>query len=302
MSEAAEAALPAPREPSIGDRIRDGLAAAYASPGFWPGVAIALGLTACYWTLFLSLYELWNSEDGYYSHGFLVPFISAFIIARKWDRIKDIPVKVGWTALVFLAINLIVLRAAYSADIVFLLSFSFLASLLLGTWFMAGIRWMWALAAPILYLVFALPVWTFAIDIYTNPLQKLSTQIAYAILQASGLQPMREEGSTTIYLSNFILDVGVPCSGFKLIVAITAFTVFFVLISGLKWWANLLMFAAIVPLALFINGLRVALIGMVGDRWGHDAGMSFHDYSGYITLLICFFILFRFARVLGWKN
>lgn len=294
--------MPAPRAPSLGDRIREGLAAAYASPAFWPGVAVAAGLTACYWTLFISLYELWNSEDGYYSHGFLVPFISAYIIYRKWDRIKETPVRVGWTALIFLVVNLVVLRAAFSADIVALLSFNFLGSLLLGAWFVAGFRWMLALAAPILYLVFALPIWTFAIDIYTNPLQRLSTDIAFQILKLSNFGPLREDTSTTIFLNNFTLDVGVPCSGFKLIVAISAFTVFFVLISGLRWWANLLMFGAIVPLALFINGLRVALIGMVGDYYGHDAGMSFHDYSGYITLVICFFLLFRFARILGWKN
>jgi exosortase len=302
VSEVAEASIPAPRAPSLGDRLREGLAAAYASPAFWPGVAVAIGLTACYWTLFLSLYELWNSEDGYYSHGFLVPLISAYVVYRKWDRIKDIPVKVGWTALFFLLLNLITLRAAYSADIVVLLSFNFLASLLIGAWFIAGIKWMFALFMPIFYLIFALPVWTFAIDIYTNPLQKLSTQVAYHILQISGFQPLRDDTSTTIYLNNFVLDVGVPCSGFKLIVAITAFTVFFVLISGLRWWANLLMFASIVPLALLINGLRVALIGMVGDYRGHEAGMQFHDYSGYITLLVCFFILFKFARLLGWKN
>jgi exosortase/archaeosortase family protein len=66
--------------------------------------------------------------------------------------------------------------------------------------------------------------------------------------------------------------------------------------------ANLIFAASILPLALFINGLRIALIGVVGNAWGPEAGAQFHDYSGYITLILCFFILFKGARLLGWKD
>lgn len=291
-----------PPAPSILDRVLGALAAAYRSPGFWPGVAIAAGVTACYWTLFAGLLDLWNSPDGYYSHGFLVPLISAYIVYRKWPKISRIPAKFGWPALAFLALNLVILRAAHITDIAVLLSVNLVFSLLVLTWLLAGFRWMLALAAPILYLLFALPIWTFAIDVYTNPLQQLSTKVAYSILQVTGFEPMRDQSTTTIYLNHFTLDVGIPCSGFKLIIAVTAFTVFFTLIANLRWWANLVMFGLIVPLGLLINGLRVALIGVVGDYYGSDAGLKFHDYSGYITLLICFFVLFKTARGLGWKD
>jgi exosortase/archaeosortase family protein len=96
--------------------------------------------------------------------------------------------------------------------------------------------------------------------------------------------------------------VDVPCSGLKLLLALTAFTIFFVLIARLKWWANLLALGMIPVLAILINGLRIALIGVVGDTWGQDAGMTFHDYSGYITLIICFMILFKIFRWMGWKD
>lgn len=289
-------------EPTALDRAIESAKKAYASPGFWPGVAIVLGLTACFWSLFQGLLDLWNSPDGYYSHGFLVPFISLYIVHKRWDKIKDIPVKFGWLAIPFLLANLIILRAAYAADLAALLSFCLVGMLLFSTWLLAGFRWMMALLAPILYLLFALPIWTFAIDVYTAPLQRTSTQVAYAMLKLLGFGPMRDQNTTTIFLGNFTLDVGVPCSGFKLIIAVTAFTIFFTLIANLKWWANLVMFGIIIPLGLFINGLRVAMIGMVGDSFGEDAGMKFHDYSGYITLLLCFFILFKVARGLGWKD
>lgn len=273
-----------------------------SSKAFWPGLIAAAGVTALFWTLFRNLLDLWDSEDGYFSHGFLVPIISIFIIYRWWPRLKTIPVKPGWVALIPLTGLLILTRAAFAADILLILSICLMMVILATIWLVAGWRWMVALSLPVLYLGFALPLWTFAIDVYTNPLQILSTKASFQMLQLAGFQPFMDTGTTTIYLNNFVLDVGVPCSGLKLIVAVTAFTVFFVLIGGLRWWANLVMFAVILPLCIFINGLRIALIGLVGENYGHDAGMAFHDYSGYITLVICFFILFKIARGLGWKD
>ncbi|MBI5706852.1 MAG: exosortase/archaeosortase family protein [Armatimonadetes bacterium] len=293
---------PPPREESFVDKAINGALAAYASPGFWPGVALAIGISACYWSLFMGLPDLWDSPDGYYSHGFLVPFISAYIVGKNWEKLRSRPVTFGWLAIPFLLLNFFILRAAFAADLVVLLSFSLVATLMLLTWLIAGFRWMTGLALPILYLLFALPIWTFAIEVYTNPLQSTSTGVAFSLLKLLGFNPMRDQASTTIYLDHFTLDVGVPCSGFKLIIAVTAFTVFFTLIANLRWWSNLVMFGMIIPLGLFINGLRVAMIGMVGDGFGADAGMAFHDWSGYITLLICFFILFKIARGLGWKD
>jgi exosortase len=168
-------------------------------------------------------------------------------------------------------------------------------------WMVAGIRWMLALSPSILYLLFALPIWTGFIDNYTNKLQVVSTKVASIILSGVGYQVYQAQ-PTELMLDNFELNVAVPCSGLKLLVAVTAFTVFFMLIARLRWWANAIMLASVLPLCLFINGLRIGLIGIVGEESGRAAGLAFHDYSGYITLLVCFFILFKFARVLGWKD
>lgn len=272
-----------------------------ASPAFWPGIAVSVGIGLCFWALLRLLPDLWLSKDGYYSHGFLVPLISGYIVYKRWDKLKEIPAKPGWIAVVFLIPLLYVALVATSTPIDAVMSLAFVATLLVGTWLVAGIRWMLALTLPILYLAFALPVWTMAIEIYTNPLQRVSTDVAIQLLNLFGFETYRDS-ATNIFLNHFKLDVGVPCSGLRLILALTAFTLFFVLIANLKWWANVIMIGLILPLALLINGLRISLIGVVGELRGEEAGMAFHDYSGYITLLVCFFILFKIARWLGWKD
>lgn len=290
---------------SIISEVIDGVKKAIAGlqdKGFLVPVAIIVAaILFAYWPLVIQLPKKWLESDGYYSHGFLVPFISGYIIYRWWPNIKDRPAATSWTGFAFLFVCLLLSFFAAPAAIAPVQSFAMVVSLLCGIWFVAGWGWFKALFFPTAYLGFALPIFGPIIERYTNPLQLLSTQIAYWLLQTFGFELYKGD-TTTIYMDHFVLDVGVPCSGLRLVLAITAFTVFFIMIGRLSSFANLIMASLILPLCLFINGLRIALIGVVGELYGHDAGMKFHDYSGYITIVVCFLILFKVARWLGWKD
>jgi exosortase len=271
-----------------------------SSKYFLPVVILLAGITAVFWPLLSSLYGLWTGKDGYYTHGFLVPLITGYLIYRAWPTLKDTPIKPQVWAIFLIIPILWVAYAARLAEMKFVLSIGFISTLLLGILFVFGWKWLAKLTLPVMYLIFALPLWSGIVNGYTNPLQTLSTKVAYNLLKLFGDPYLAN--STDILMGNFWLNVGVPCSGLKLVIAITAFTCFFVMIGGLNIKGILAMFIAIVPLCLFINGLRIALIGIVGAQYGDQAGMTFHDYSGYLTLIVCFFILFKFARLLGWKD
>lgn len=277
------------------------VAAIVRSPAFLPGLLLAVGIGLVFGSLWSQLLPLWTGEDGYYSHGFLVPLISGYVVYRWWPRLKQIPVRPFWPAAILLLALLWFARVTHVTQIYSLMSITLMVTLIASVWLLAGGRWAANLSMPILYLGFALPLWSTFIQTYTNPLQVVSTKASFKMLALFRLDPYLGD-ATTIYLPNFTLDVGVPCSGLKLILALSAFTILFMLIANLKWWGNLAMVAVLLPLTVFVNGLRIALIGVVGNAYGPQAGHDFHDYSGYITLLVCFFLLFKFARLLGWKD
>jgi len=271
------------------------------SPAFVPGLVIAVGIALVFKSLWGQLLPLWLGEDGYYSHGFLVPLISGYVVYRWWPRLSRIPVRPYWPAAIVLLALLWFARVTHVTQVYAVMSVLLMFTLIAGAWLLAGGRWALNLSLPVVYLGFALPLWSTFIQTYTNPLQVVSTKASFKLLAAFGLDPYLGD-ATTIYLPNFTLDVGVPCSGLKLVLALSAFTMLFMLIANLKWWGNLAMVGVLLPLTVFVNGLRIALIGVVGNAYGAQAGHDFHDYSGYITLLVCFFILFKFARMLGWKD
>ncbi|MCB8933165.1 MAG: exosortase/archaeosortase family protein [Chthonomonadaceae bacterium] len=277
------------------------LGAIVRSPAFLPGLLLAVGIALVFGSLWPQLLPLWTGDDGYYSHGFLVPLISVYVVYRWWPRLQKIPVRPFLPAGVLLLALLWFARVTHVTQIYSLMSITLMFTLIASVWLLAGGRWAANLSLPILYLGFAMPLWSTFIQTYTNPLQVVSTKAAFKMLGAFQLDPYLGD-ATTIYLPHFTLDVGVPCSGLKLVLALSAFTILFMLIANLKWWGNVAMVAILLPLTVFVNGLRIALIGVVGNAYGPQAGHDFHDYSGYITLLVCFFLLFKFARLLGWKD
>lgn len=288
-------------EETAADQPRFDFRSIYQSPAFIPGLLVALGLALVFLPLWPRLIDLWNGEDGYYSHGFIVPLMSVYIVYRSWPRIREIPVKPGYVAVPLLFLTIYAMYPATYSKIEGLMSVGLLATLMFSAWIVAGFRWMLALTPAILYLGFALPLWHAIINNTTNPLQIISTKVAYYLLKTMGFYVYQSD-PTVVYMNSFQLNVDVPCSGLKLLLALSAFTVFFVLIARLKWAANLFMLAMIPFLAILINGLRIALIGVVGETQGREAGIAFHDYSGYVTLIICFVVLFKIARILGWKD
>jgi exosortase len=282
-------------------RLGDSFFSFLKSEAFVPALLITAGLTALFWGLFTFTFSKWSDSEGYYTHGFLVPFICGYIVYRWWPRLKHTPVKAGWAALPLLFGTLWIAYCANRTDIYAILSLTMILLMALSAWIIAGWRWMVALLPAIGYLLFALPVWDQVINAYTNPLQLMSTSIAFHLLQVMFLHPVMAD-TTLINIGNYHLEVAVACSGLKLLLALVAFGVFFLLIARLKVWKSILFAASIIPLALFMNGLRIALVGAVGNFFGFNAGHVFHDYSGYIVIVLSFFILDRYAKLLGFRR
>lgn len=267
---------------------------------FWFAVAAIFGVTLMFWPLFKTTGQKWMHDD-YYSHGWIVPLLIGWQLKVREDKLNATPTTDGMGAL-FVLVPLILLQfVAFMGDFWVPQCLLFVGVTATSIWLLFGFKKAWVAFFPLAFILFAMPVWGGLIDNHTNDLQILSTTVAEMLLNLFQFEP-RKLSPTEIQLNSYALTVAVPCSGLKLLVAVACFTAHFILIAKKDWFFNVLMAALVVPLCLFINGLRIALIGAVGEMRGSEAALQFHDYSGYITLLLCFVILFKFARMFGWKD
>ncbi len=294
-----QVALESDSKPSLGISTEDFLRVV-RSKLFAPAAFATIALMFAFWGLLREVPGIWLKNE-YYSHGFLVPLISGYVVYRWWPRIGDTKVKSAPWGFIFILVSLCFGYVGFLADTESVQCWAFIFAFWSSILVVAGWDWARKVALPVAYLGFALPTFGTFIEEYTNPMQIISSKVAFEILTLLGFQPMHGD-ATTVLLNHYTLDVAAPCSGLKLIVALSSFVVFFMMIGNLRWWANVLLGLVSLPLAVFINSLRISLIGVVGELYGSDAGHKFHDYSGYLTLILCFVLLFQFVRFLGWKD
>ncbi len=242
----------------------------------------------------------YTGSESYYGHAPLIPLLVALMLWHRRADLRDTPVRSCWAALLLTLASLCLLVFAVKREMQAVQSLSFLLCLLGGIWFALGTRWMRVAIVPLLFLFAMAPLPGPVLNDMTLGMQGLSTKMASGMLGMAGFHPHAD--GNLITLENYTLNVDVPCSGFKLLLRLLTFSAacaYLFEATLLRRWA---IFLFSLPLSLFINGLRIALIGVVGDCLGPEKAASFHDWSGLITTIACMAILFGFARSLGCRR
>jgi exosortase len=213
---------------------------------------------------------------------------AAFAAARD-PHAAAIP---GAAALTFgLAIYLI---GQLGADL-FLTRVSFVFVLTGAIWLVAGARAVRIVAAPLVFLLMAMPLPALVVNAVTLPLQLVASRIGEATLSAAGVAVFRD--GNLLELPSTTLEVAEACSGLRSIVSLAA-------IGGLlawtepRWPRRALLVAASLPIAIVMNGLRIAATGLACETWGPRAASgAWHTFSGWATFLVSVLTLLLLQRV-----
>jgi EpsI family protein len=124
----------------------------------------------------------------------------------------------------------------------------------------------------------------------------LSTRIADLFLQAVGFETRRF--GSVIEMQNFTLQVGLPCSGFKTLIALSSFSACFVYLLQGNLLKKLFLFGSGIALSLIVNGLRISTVGVTGELVGDTASQWVHDNGGLPVTALALGSLFLLARLL----
>lgn len=236
----------------------------------------------------------WTANGSYYAHGIFVPFFVAAMLWRDRRRIAACPLSTWWAGLAPMAVGFALATYSYRADITVVQSISVMFTLSGVVMLVAGRRVGREMLIPLLFLLTIIPIFpNQIIDRLAFPVQLLSAKLATGMLIAIGLHAVRT--GTAIAMDSYTLQVEVACSGFKTLLGLLAFSGAFAYLVEADRWKRWLLFACAAPLSILINGLRIALIALVGELFSTSAAHTFHDYSGVIVLIIGFLALYGVA-------
>jgi exosortase len=267
----------------------------------WVRAAIVgLAFIAVFYSVLLDLsYHWYHSAD--WSHGWLIPLFSVYLVYLHWDRVRRSPPRYTWVGLLLMLGALLgyqwflwVLPMKYPQEAMMLLCLLGVIVLLCGLPIVSRI---WV---PWLYLFFAVPLPKSIYFRLTDPLRRIAAVVATNVL---GLFPglyMEKVGSTIHYTYQGVsgaLGVADACSGMRSTRTLCALGVAVTFISDRPWWQRVIMVVSCVPIAVFSNFIRVTITCIlhifVDPKY---AVGGYHTILGLVTLLIAFGIF----SGLGW--
>ncbi len=263
-------------------------------------VLIGILLLALFYPTFKWLFSEWLGND-YYSHGPLVPLISAFLAWRLWVKwpAEQRQIKPATLGLLPIGIGLAAYLYALVQGAYFVASLAMIVIIAGLVWYLLGTVALRRFAFPIGFLLFMVPL-PF-VEPFSVPLAQFTGAMSAMIVRLFGV-PIIVNGAQ-ISLPNAELVVGAQCSGLRSIVTLMTLVALVVFLVEGPWWKKLLLAFSSVIIAGFGNIMRVASLLVVANTWGADAAFKYyHDYSGMVFFLSALALLLLFSWVLGCRE
>lgn len=291
---------PVTRENLVESRSRHRLAPAqYLTPAI-----ISVLFLALYGSTFAFMMGRWRTDESY-QHGWLIIPVALWVVWAKREEILALPRRgnpaglwvIGLALLLHLFEKVVDLNGPSPLSIPL-----FLAGAVL---YFAGGTWLKALAFPIAYLVFMIPIPGGFTEVVSFPLRMLATNLSKVVvglfgihIQGSGMNIEFMQPTGSEYLQLTVAD---PCSGLHSIMAIKALHAIFAYFTRLRLGWKWFLFMCALPIALLANLTRIVGIILIGAYWDKEIALGlFHTYSPFILYPIAIVILISIGRLLEW--
>ncbi len=252
------------------------------SPVIWGILGVGVVMSAVYASMLSRLASRWTNEPDY-SHGFLVPVFSAFLLWVRRDMIRLAPVGGSWWGLVLIGIGG---AMRWAAEYLFypLLDAPSLLPCLAGVTLLLGggkaLRWAWP---SILFLMFMVPLPNSVAGLLSQPLQRVATYSSTWLLQTMGLAAFSR--GNVIALPHGEIGVVEACSGLRMLMLFLAITVGASFLIERPLWEKILISLSALIIGLLTNILRITVTALLYEYVGPElAEKVFHDLAGWLMM------------------
>lgn len=253
-----------------------------------------------FWPSFKLLNTKWLASDEY-SHAF---FIVPLIIYMLWDGRRTIFEYKSFSnlGLFFLVCFIAVYLLSLQLQIPTLIFLSTALTIVCGILFMGGWQSVKSYCIPILLMFLIIPIPDQVLVILTGTLQLKISALSEVIIRSLGI-PMLREGNV-LHMPDISFQVVEACSGIRSLISLTTLSILIGYFSHSKIWSITLLFFLSIPVAIFINLLRVVTLVLVYHYFHLDLSKgTLHTVTGLILFILGFVILFSFQNILSlWQR
>ena len=249
-------------------------------------------------SLFLWIGAQWMESGGDFSHGWIMPLISLYVVWLKRQELAAVQPRYSVAGLVFVVLSLALHWAALRAQQP-RVSLVALACLL---WSIPFFLYGWPAAKllmfPCGYILLCFT--SYVLVAVAFPLRMLASSLSTHVLNGLGIAAQRH--GTMIFSTaggGFNFNVADPCSGLRSLAAMAALAAPFAYLTQKSIVKRWLLFTFSLPLAMVANTLRIVTIAVVAEGFGQERAMTlYHDYSGYIVFVLATLLMIGVSGLL----
>jgi exosortase D (VPLPA-CTERM-specific) len=255
----------------------------------------AVTLALLFQNTFAYLYGIWHQEE--YSHGFLVPLISGYLLWQRRSRFEQVELHGSWAGVVIAALGVAIYFLGTVASITTIDTYALVIVLMGTTLALVGWEAFQIALVPLALLFLMNPIPNFFYYNLSAQLQLISSELGVAFIRVCGVSVLLQ--GNVIDLGSYKLQVAEACSGLRyLFPLMTLGVIVAYLFKGptwMRWW----LFLSTVPITIFMNSLRIGVIGVLVDRFGTAQAEGFlHAFEGWVVFMVCFMLLIAEGWVL----
>lgn len=266
---------------------------AYAA---WGSLVIGALIVVVYYRLLEGLAGLWWRNPDF-SHGFLVPIFSAYMVWTKRHTLLSKGLAPTWCGIAVVALGLALLFLGTYGAVIFLARFSLVVVLTGLVLAFGGWRILSELRFAILVLLLAIPLPTIVFNQIALPLQIFASRLASNLLALFGVPVLRQ--GNIIQLPAMTLEVAEACSGIRSLVSLFSFAVFYGYFFEKTFPRRALLALVSIPIAIVANAVRILGTGLCVQYWDPDMALGFfHQFSGWVMFLVSLICLVMVHRVM----
>lgn len=261
---------------------------------------ITLGILLCwvYAPTFQSLVNVWI-EKSQYSHGFLVPLFSLYILWTRREQLQGAEWQSNSLGSVVLGVALALHLAG---QLLYFDWFSQISVLFLLTGFCLvfggkkAMNWAWPALA---FLFFMVPLPFRLETALSAPLQKIATTASVYVLQTCGFVAFAQ--GNVIHFGEYRIGIVEACNGVSMLIVFFALSVSITMIVRRSMAENIVIWLSAIPIALLANVTRIVVTALLYQVTTTEIAQGFfHDVAGWLMMVFALGLLWLELQLLSW--
>ncbi|CAD5369194.1 putative exosortase EpsH [Rubrivivax sp. A210] len=228
---------------------------------------------------------LWSSSE--HGHGPIVLTVCLWLIHKRWGEaratlVADAAPALAWPVLLAAALLYVV---GSTLDVVYAEVGSVIPMIIGLLLLTDGKQAVKALAFPLCFMVFMVPLPGFIVDPVGQAMKLLVSTVTETLLHAAGY-PISRTG-VILQIGQYQLLVADACAGMRTLFMLEALGILYLnLVRHNSWFRNVTLALLIVPISFAANIIRVIVLSLITYHLGDEAGQGFlHGFAGMVLFM-----------------